>query len=250
MIADTTSARADAGRRRPRMRRRLMGLAVAVLLLGALSAASLFWGSAALPADVVWRALTDPDGSVTSVTVNTARVDRTLLGILVGAALGVSGALIQALTRNPLADPGILGVNAGAGFAVTLAVAFLGVVRIDQYLPFAFVGAIAASAIVYLAAGAGRGSGSPVRLTLVGVAFAAVLTGFSHTLSLVDADTFNRMRFWGAGTLADRPTGTVEAIVPAVVIGLAIAALCVRPLNALALGEDTARAVGVRLGAA
>jgi len=250
MIADTTSARADAGRRRPRTRRRLMGLAVAVLLLGALSAASLFWGSAALPADVVWRALTDPDGSVTSVTVNTARVDRTLLGILVGAALGVSGALIQALTRNPLADPGILGVNAGAGFAVTLAVAFLGVVRIDQYLPFAFVGAIAASAIVYLAAGAGRGSGSPVRLTLVGVAFAAVLTGFSHTLSLVDADTFNRMRFWGAGTLADRPTGTVEAILPAIVIGLVISAFCVRPLNALALGEDTARAVGVRLGAA
>jgi len=236
--------------RRPRIRRRVLGLIASLLLLGALCVLSVTVGSAALSLDVVWQAFVAPDGSVSQVTVTTARVDRTVLGILVGTALGVSGALIQALTRNPLADPGILGVNAGAGFAVTLAVAFLGITRIDQYLPFAFVGAIAASALVYLAAGAGRGAGSPVRLTLVGVAFAAVLTGLSHTLALIDTETFDRMRFWGAGTLADRPSGTIDAVLLPITIGLVIAAFCLRPLNALALGEDTARAVGVRLGAA
>lgn len=244
-----TAPPSGAGVRQTRTRRRVLGLIAALLLLASLCVLSVVVGSAALPLDVVWQAFVAPDGSVSQVTVTSARVDRTVLGILVGAALGISGALIQALTRNPLADPGILGVNAGAGFAVTLAVAFLGITRIDQYLPFAFVGAIAASALVYLAAGAGRGSGSPVRLTLVGVAFAAVLTGFSYTLALIDTDTFDRMRFWGAGTLADRPAGTIEAILVPLALGLLIAAFCVRPLNALALGEDTARAVGVRLGA-
>jgi len=251
MMTGTTDAPAATGAaRRARGRGRMLGLGVSVLVLAVLCVLSIVVGSAMLPLDVVWHSFTDPDGSATQVTVTVARVNRTVLGLLVGAALGVSGALIQALTRNPLADPGILGVNAGAGFAVTLAVALLGVVRIDQYLPFAFAGAILASALVYLAAGTGRGSGSPVRLTLVGMAFAAVLTGFSHTLSLLDTSTFARMRFWGAGTLADRPDGTVEAIILPVVIGLLIAAFCVRPLNALALGDESAQAVGVRLGAA
>lgn len=247
--ATRTAPASDAGVRQTRTRRRVFGLIASLVLLASLCVLSVVVGSAALPLDVVWQAFVAPDGSVSQVTVTSARVDRTVLGILVGVALGISGALIQALTRNPLADPGILGVNAGAGFAVTLAVAFLGITRIDQYLPFAFVGAIVASALVYLAAGAGRGSGSPVRLTLVGVAFAAVLTGFSHTLALIDTETFDRMRFWGAGTLADRPAGTIDAILVPLALGLLIAAFCVRPLNALALGEDTARAVGVRLGA-
>jgi iron complex transport system permease protein len=205
-------------------------------------------GSAMLPLDVVWRAFTHPDGSATQITVTEARVSRTLLGLVVGVALGVAGALIQAFTRNPLADPGVLGVNAGAGFAVTLAVALFGITRIDQYLPFAFAGAVLASVLVYLTGSGARGSASPVRLTLVGVALAAVLTGVSQTLALIDVETFDRMRFWGAGTIADRPAGTLEAIVPAVIAGLVIAALCARPLDAIALGDDVARAVGLRLG--
>ncbi|ALJ19776.1 iron chelate uptake ABC transporter family permease subunit [Microbacterium sp. No. 7] len=250
MTAQTIPATVAAPPRRHRSRRRWIGILLSAALLAALVLLSIAIGSAMLPLDVVWRAFADPDGSATQVTVTEARLGRTVLGVLVGVALGVSGALIQALTRNPLADPGILGVNAGAGFAIALAVAFLGVTSIHEYLPFAFAGAIAASAIVYLAAGTGRGSGSPVRLTLVGVAFAAVLTGFSHTLALIDVDTFNRMRFWGAGTITDRPAGTIEAILPAIVLGAVVAAFCVRPLNAIALGDDAARAVGLRVGLA
>lgn len=97
-------------------------------------------------------------------------------------------------------------------------------------------------------AGGGRGAPTPVRLTLVGIALAAVLTGMSQTLALLDVQTFDRMRFWGAGTIADRPEGTLAAIAPFVLTGLVIALLVAHPLNALALGEDLARTVGARTG--
>lgn len=232
-----------------RRTRRLLGLGVAVSTLLVAVVLSVAIGSALLPLDVVWQALTAPDGSASHATISGARVDRTLLGIVVGASLGVAGALIQALTRNPLADPGVLGVNAGASFAVTLAVAVFGVTRIDQYLPFAFVGAVVGSAVVYLAASGGRGGPTPLRLTLVGVAFTAVLLGISETLALIDTETFDRMRFWGAGTITDRPTGTAADIAPFVLVGLLTAAFCARPLNAIALGDDAGRAVGLRVGA-
>ncbi|HXH33934.1 MAG TPA: iron chelate uptake ABC transporter family permease subunit [Plantibacter sp.] len=242
------------GRRAPdvatRTRSRTVGLLLAFhLALGLLAVATLLSvgiGSAMLPLDVVWRAFTEPDGSVSQITVTSARVDRTLLAIVTGLALGVAGALIQALTRNPLADPGILGVNAGAGFAVVLAVALLGVTSIEQYLPFAFLGAFAASVIVYLVASGGRGVPTPLRLTLVGVALGAVLTGVTQTLALIDVNTFDRMRFWGAGTVADRPAGTLAAILPFIVIGLLLAVVSARRLNVLALGEDLATSLGAK----
>lgn len=155
---------------------------------------------------------------------------------------------MQALTRNPLADPGILGVNAGAGFAVTLAVAFLGVTRIHEYLPFAFIGAFLAAVLVYVLAALGERPPSPLRMTLVGVATSAVLIGFSQTLALINPATFDRMRFWGAGTLADRPGGTIEAVAPWIIAGLVLAFVSSRPLNAIALGDDLARSFGARVG--
>ncbi|MGK9148082.1 iron chelate uptake ABC transporter family permease subunit [Plantibacter flavus] len=236
-----------ATRSRGRMTGLLLGLLLSVGLLVAATLLSVAIGSAMLPLDVVWRAFTAPDGSVSQITVTSARVDRTLLAIVTGLALGVAGALIQALTRNPLADPGILGVNAGAGFAVVLAVAFLGVTSIEQYLPFAFLGALAAAALVYLVASGGRGVPTPLRLTLVGVALGAVLTGLTQTLALIDVNTFDRMRFWGAGTVADRPAGTLGTILPFVLVGLLLAALSARGLNAIALGDDLAKSLGAKV---
>ncbi|MEV0650772.1 iron chelate uptake ABC transporter family permease subunit [Phytomonospora sp. NPDC050363] len=239
-----TDLRRPPARTPPGTPRRLWTLLLALALLGAVTVLSVAVGSGMLPPATVWQAVTASDGSAVHATVVDLRVPRTLLGIAVGAALGVAGALIQALTRNPLADPGVLGVNAGAGFAVALAVAVLGVTRIEQYLWFAFAGAVAATVVVYAIAAQGHRAPSPLRLTLVGVAFGAVLTGVAQTLALTDPRTFDRMRFWGAGTITDRPQGTLSTILPWLLLGLLVAALCAHPLNAIALGEDHARAVG------
>ena len=237
---------------------RIVWLAISVLLLGVVCVASLAVGSAQLPPAAVWEALTTRgagalDGvngptSIDTVTVVSLRVPRTVLGVLVGAALAVAGTLIQGLTRNPLADPGILGVNAGAAFAISIGVAAFGITRIDQYLPLGFIGALLGTALVYGIAARGPDGASPVRLTLVGIALGAVFMGVSQTLALLSATTFDRMRFWGAGTIADRPEGTVAAILPAIVIGLLLAFTTAPSMNALALGDDLARAVGARVG--
>jgi len=219
----------------------------AVVLLGAVCVLGLLIGSGDVPLSAVLPALTDPDGSPTHAAV-AARLDRVLLGVAAGAGFGVAGALIQALTRNPLADPGILGVNAGASFAVVVGVLVFGISRVEQYLPFAFGGAVAATVLVYGIASQGRTVPTPVRLTLVGVALAAVLGGLTQSLRLVDRETFDRMRFWGVGTLADRPAESLAVAGPWILAGLVIAALCAHPLNAVALGDDLAVTVGAKVG--
>lgn len=226
---------------------RPVALLGAVAVLAVVCVFGVFVGSGHMTFAQVWGALVTPDGSPTDAAIS-ARIDRVLLGIIAGAGFGVAGALIQALTRNPLADPGILGVNAGAGFAVAVGVAAFGIIRIDQYLPFAFGGAIVATVLVYVIASQGRQVPTPVRLTLVGVALAAVLGGLTQTLRLADRETFDRMRFWGVGTLADRPTETIGVVAPWILLGLLVAVFCARPLNAVALGDDLAVTVGARIG--
>ncbi|WP_017580497.1 iron chelate uptake ABC transporter family permease subunit [Nocardiopsis valliformis] len=241
------SAAAAAGTGDRTLRRRPLWLALCLVLLALSCAASLLVGSARLPAATVWAALVSSDQGIDHLTVLSLRVPRTVLGLLTGAALGVAGALAQALTRNPLADPGILGVNSGAAFAITVGVAAFGVTRLDQYLWWGLAGALGATVLVYAVAARGPGGATPLRLTLVGVALGAVFAGAASALSLLDPQAFDRMRYWGAGTLADRPDGTVETIVPFVVAGLVLALALVRPLNALALGDELAHAVGARV---
>jgi iron complex transport system permease protein len=231
----------------PRRSIRLIALVCAVGLLATASFASLFVGSRGLEPGVVLDALFRPDGSPEHVVIQSLRIPRTVLGVLVGAALGVGGALIQAFTRNPLADPGILGVNAGAGFAIVLGSAAFGLTSVALSLPFAFLGAILTTLAVYGIARRGGGGATPLRLTLVGIALAAVLGGISSTLALMDPDTFDRMRYWGAGTLANRPDGTIVAVTPFIVVGLVIALLLARSLNAFALGDELAQSLGARL---
>ncbi|MBB6165751.1 iron complex transport system permease protein [Rhizobium wenxiniae] len=175
------------------------------------------------------------------------RLPRTLLGILCGAAFGVSGALIQAATRNPLADPGILGVNAGAAFFVTLAVGLFGFQSIEAYLWFAFLGAIVVTVAVYALGAMGRDGATPVRLVLSGVALSAVLGGIGSAITLIDPHAFDAMRFWSIGSIAGRDMKVVEAVRPFIGIGLLVALIAARPLNAVALGEDLARSLGASI---
>lgn len=229
------------------MARRASGLVLAVVALALAVLLSVMVGSKQLlPAEIL-QAVTAPTGSENDRIVLELRLPRTLATLVVGPALGVAGALIQAFTRNPLGDPGILGVNAGASLGVALGVALFGARLPTQYLGLAFAGALLATLAVLFIGAMGR-SADPVRLTLAGVAVAAVLAGTTTALTLLDPVTFNQMRGWEAGTFVERGLDVVLPAVPFVGVGLVIALVCARSLNTLALGDDLASALGTRTG--
>ncbi|AAK90688.1 ABC transporter permease [Agrobacterium tumefaciens] len=224
----------------------LVALSATVLML--LFIASLLTGARAIAPSTGFYALFAYDpASAEHIIIRDYRLPRTLLGLLCGAAFGVSGALIQAITRNPLADPGILGVNAGAAFFVTLAVGLLGFHAISSYLWFAFLGAVAVTLIVYSVGSRGRDGASPARLVLSGVALSAVLGGIGSAITLLDPRTFDGLRVWSIGSLSGRNMDVVLTVAPFIIFGLVLS-LCVAPsLNAVALGDDPSRALGVNL---
>lgn len=226
---------------------RLAWLLVALGVLLMVLVASIAIGSKDIPVSTVFDALFAYDDSDDHAIIQALRVPRTLMGLVVGAALGMSGALIQALTRNPLADPGILGVNAGAAFFVVLAVGLLGLGSIQGYIWFAFLGAIVTTIVVYAVGSAGRAGATPVRLTLAGVAIGAVLGGISSGITLLHPTIFDRMRQWGAGSLVAPGYETLWTVLPFILIGLVLAMLVARPLNAVALGDDLAAALGANM---
>jgi len=223
------------------------GLVVAVVVLGAAVLLSLMVGSKALAPATVISALFDFDGSDAQAIVRDSRLPRTVVGLVVGPALGVCGALIQAFTRNPLADPGILGVNAGATFAVTIGVGLLGVRGPNAYVWFALIGALLVTLVVYLIGGTGRGGPSAGRMTLAGVAIGAVLSGITSIVMLKNIEVFSTLRFWGLGSLGGRDDSAVAIIAPFIAVGLVISFLIARPLNAIALGDDLGRTLGAGL---
>jgi iron complex transport system permease protein len=217
-------------------------LVLAALLLVVLLSISV--GSRPIALDRVWTLIWHPDGSDDAIIVHDLRIPRTILGLLVGAALGVAGGLMQALTRNPLADPGLLGVNAGAAAAVVTATAVLGTTDTLTGIWFAFLGAAAAAVVVYGVGAAGHSGATPVRLALAGVAVSFALIAYVHGLTLVDRAALDEYRFWQVGALAGHPASLNWQIAPFIATGLVIAALLGRPLNALGLGDDTGRALG------
>ncbi|MCI1019146.1 iron chelate uptake ABC transporter family permease subunit [Microbacterium sp. C5A9] len=224
------------------------GLIVAVIVLIAAAIASLAVGNRAIdPVTVVTALFAYDDDDPLHLMVAELRVPRTLLGIVVGAALAVCGGLIQAFTRNPLADPGILGVNAGASFAVTFAVGILGLTTPGAYVPFALLGAFVLTVLVSVLGSFGRSGATPMKLTLAGVALGAAFTGFTTAIVLRDLGTLQVMRFWGVGSIGGRTLDQLAWAAPLIAVGLIIALLCARPLNALALGDDLAQSLGARV---
>ena len=225
--------------------RRVLGLVAALITLIVVIAASLAIGARDMPLSEVLGAFFAPNGSDDQLVVLELRLPRTVLGILVGMGLGLAGGLIQALTRNPLADPGILGVNAGASLAITIGVAFFGISSITGYIWFAFGGALIATVGVYIIGSAGRSrSVDPIRLTLAGVAVAAVLTGLTKAILLTNERAFDAFRSWDVGAIAGRDFDTINAILPFIVIGTVLALALSHSLNAVALGDDLAASLG------
>ena len=218
-----------------------------LLLLALAIALSLLIGAKPLPPSVIVDAFSGSCQSADCTIVLDARLPRTLAGLLAGCALGLAGALMQTLTRNPLADPGLLGVNSGASFAIVLGAALLGITSPQEQLLMAFCGAFVASLLVAFTGSQGGGQLSPVRLTLAGVALAAVLEGLSNGIALLNPDVYDQLRFWQAGSLDIRTLQTLKIVLlPGVVAGIA-ALLLSRALNSLSLGNDTATALGSRV---
>jgi iron complex transport system permease protein len=226
--------------------RRAAGLVPAALLLIVVALLSIAVGARSLPPGTVFDVLLHRDGSDAAYVVWELRLPRALIGLLAGAALGVAGALMQALTRNPLADPGLLGVNAGAGAAAALSVSVLGITSLTGFVWLAFLGAALAGAVLYLIAG--REGAQPARLALAGAAVSAALTGVTQAVILLDQQALDQMRFWTVGSLTRADPGRVEQIAPFLGIGLLLAFGLARPLNVLSLGDEVGRGLGLHLG--
>jgi iron complex transport system permease protein len=227
----------------------LLLFAAAVCLLIVLCLLSLAVGARQIPLGEVLRALFDPQGGgEVEDIVRGLRVPRTLLGLTAGAALGLSGAVMQAVTRNPLADPGLMGITAGSAFAMVLAVGVLGVTALYGYVWFALAGALGATVAVHLLGSIGRSGLTPVKLALAGVAITTLLSSVTSAVSLVDPEALNRYRFWAAGSLANQDAGVLVRVLPFILVGGGLALASAPALNALALGDDVAASLGRRLG--
>ena len=235
--------------RAPSRRVALLALALAALLLVCLLSVAV--GSRSIPLSTALDAVTTYDaGNPDELIVHDVRVPRTLIGLMVGAALGLAGALMQGVTRNPLADPGLLGVTAGAATAIAFAVLVIGVGPLTGYIWFAFAGAALGVIVVYAIASFGRDGPTPIKLALAGAAVTALFTSITTLLVLRDLDTLNALRFWLVGSIADRGDDVVAQMWPFILAGVVLALACGRLLNALALGEDVARSLGQRIARA
>jgi iron complex transport system permease protein len=226
---------------------RSLSLVLALGALGVCAFASVAYGSVEIGWGTVVSALTSFDGSNEHIIVRELRVPRTLIGIGVGAALALTGALMQAVTRNPLADPGILGIESGAALAIVLAIFLLGVSSVSGYVWFAYLGAAATAAVVYLLGSAGREGATPVKLALAGAVMAAFLGSITSAILVLDVNTLDQFRFWVVGSLAGRDLGVFLDVLPFMAVGLVLALASGRALNTLSLGEDVARSLGQRV---
>lgn len=229
-----------------------MGVGALVVILVIAGAVSLAVGARALSPTDVWHGLfgpPDPDQRLTEIRliVRTVRIPRTVLAVVAGIALGVGGALIQGYTRNPIADTGLLGVNAGASFAVVTVIAVFGFTNPFQYVWFAFVGAGAAGVVVFGLASIGRGAGNPLTLALAGQGVTVFLGAMTTAVSLSDQKSLNALRFWNSGSVAGVGFDVIWPVTAFIAVGLVLALITLPALNLLNLGDDVARGLGVNI---
>lgn len=226
----------------------MIGLAIGVLLLIGCFLVNLVAGAARTDFNTVWNALFAFNDSTEQVIIRTARLPRALIAPTVGAALAVAGALMQGLTRNPLADSGLLGINAGAALAVVATTVWLGNASMQLYTWVAFAGAAIAAGAVYFLGSLGRRGMTPLKLVLAGAVLSYLLAAFTIGLLILSERTLEEIRFWLAGSVAGRSLEAFWQVFPYLIAGFAIAFSLGRQITALSLGEDVARGLGLRIG--
>ncbi|MFA3839319.1 iron ABC transporter permease [Streptomyces sp. NBC_01474] len=231
----------------PAARRRIVWTAAALVALVLAVLLSLAVGARAIAPSAVLDALVHGGHSDDAEVIRGLRLPRTLVGLMVGAALALAGTVLQGITRNPIADPGILGISQGASVGVVLAIAFAGIHTLTGYVWFAFAGAALASVAVYAVASSGRGGATPVKLALGGAAINALLVSVTTAVLTTKASAMDEFRFWQVGSLSGRDTHIVGQIWPFLVVGVLLVLSVARGLDALALGEDVAKGLGQRV---
>lgn len=231
--------------RRP-ARIRLWWLLATVAVLVVVVIASVTIGSRAVTMDEIAAALGGSTDGLGEAAVTT-RIYRTVLALLVGAALGLSGGVMQGVTRNPLADPGILGVTMGAALAVVVGIAWFGLWSHTGYIWAAITGAGITAVFVYVVGSLGRGGATPLKLALAGAATSAAASSFISAVVLPRGDIASSVRSWQIGGVGGANVEAIDTVLPFLAVGAVISLLAARPLNSLALGDDLAAGLGERV---
>lgn len=226
--------------------RRYGWLASAIMILMVIMLASVCIGSKPIAIDTLYQVLIGNEQGIANTIIFEGRLPRTVNGLLVGMALGGSGALIQAITRNPLADPGILGINLGASLMVAIAIVFLGATQFSEFFIYAALGTLLASLLIFFIGTLSAGKVDPMKLTLAGIALGAVFSGFSSSLTLFNPMVFDQIRFWSIGTLDIRTFSVPLFIAPIVLAGCVLALSLTPTLNSFSLGDDLAASLGAK----
>ncbi|WP_026478900.1 FecCD family ABC transporter permease [Alkaliphilus transvaalensis] len=219
----------------------LLGLSLCIL-------ASLAFGARFISFNEVIDILIHSRRTTINEIVVHERIPRTVFGIMAGAALGVSGALMQAITRNPIADPSILGVNTGASLFVVGGIAFFRISTPGEYILFASIGAAITAVFVYGIGSMGQGGATPIKLALAGAATSAALSSLVSAIILPRTDVMNAVRFWQVGSISGATWEGIVTVLPFLIVGVVLGLLSTPALDALAMGDDIATGLGVRTG--
>ncbi len=226
----------------------LITLAVVIVLFIATVVISISFGSRQVTVNEIIDAIFNPHISEYGVNVIRKRIPRTFFGLLCGAGLGVSGVLMQAVTRNPIADPSILGVNTGASVFVVCGIAFLNISAPSEYIILALIGSTFTSVLVYGIGSMGKGGATPMKLLLAGAATSAALTCIISTVMIPRSYVMEEYRFWQVGSIGAGTWNYVSLLAPFMIIGIVMAMALAPALNAMALGDEAATSLGVRTG--
>ncbi|NLY11086.1 MAG: iron ABC transporter permease [Firmicutes bacterium] len=225
-------------------RNKLIGVFISIAIISFLFLVSLAYGYTKTNFRMVFDAYLAFDDSVEHVVIQTMRMPRAVIATLVGAALGVSGAIMQALTRNAMASPGILGINAGASFSVVLGMTLFNVYSLQGFMWLAFLGALGAAISVYILGSIGRGGLTKLKLTMAGVVLSSLFSSLTTGMLILSENRLESVMFWMAGSVEGRKLELVSPVLPFIILGLVVAILISSKINALQLGEDVAKGLG------
>lgn len=225
---------------------RVIWIVAMLVLIAALCAASVAFGVRSVSLHDIVAGVGGDTSTIARAAV-AARLPRTVLALLVGAALAMSGTSMQAVTRNPLADPGILGVTSGASLAVVIGIAFFGMSSPFAYVFVAIAGSAVAAVFVYAVGSIGAGGATPLKLALAGAAIAAAFTSLVSAILLPRVDIVESFRFWQIGGVGGATWGGIAVIAPMLLVGAVVCVVMARGMNSLALGDDVATGLGVHV---